>query len=373
MRVTNVVKEKNLVFIYPENKEKCYTIDINTGELKGLNGSPIKRVNITRSDMQNYYRTLKKEKYTYFEEMLCMMFDNYASITAAVTIKEYIKALATADSLTNAKVPFIPWALYRERMLIIADNLKDFIAVAKRIDNGEQINWADWINGLEYREFLKANNIAETTLSYQDWVSIKDYPNIIRFHNHYIYAINHRHSLDALASMIKDIPKLYSIVPINTILNEYYGYCIAIEKEPEKSNNIARDILETYVLYYAKKQEYDANRLKNNYAHHKIAFNFTYGDYTVVIPNHPDDIINEGRDMHHCVGSYVQSVVENKTYIVFIRHKDTPNKCYITAEVDTRGRICQYYLAHDRSITSETDHDFKTQFARHLKDHWYLG
>jgi hypothetical protein len=373
MRVTNVVKEKNLVFIYPENKEKCYTIDINTGELKGLSGSLIKRVNIARSDMQNYYRNLKKENYTYFEEMLCMMFDNYYSSTTSTSIQEYIKALATADSLTNAKVPFIPWALCLDRMLIIADNLKEFIAVAKRIDSGEQVNWSDWYGELEYRKFLKVHNISETELPYEHWSQIEVYPNIIRFYKHYLYAINHRHSLDALANMMKDIHKLYSIAPITTLLNEYYGYCITIGKEPEKSNNIARDILETYALYYAKKQEYDINRLRNNYAQHKVAFNFTYGDYTIVVPNHPDDIINEGRDMHHCVGSYAQSVVENRTYIVFVRHKDTPNKCYITAEVDTHGKLRQYYLAHDRCISSDTDREFRAQFVKHLKDHWHLG
>lgn len=373
MRVTNVVKEKNLVFIYPENKDRCYTIDINTGDLKGLSGGLIKRVNISNGDMRQYFRSLNKETYTYFEEILCMLFDMYYSSTSAARIKEYIKSLATADSLTNAKVPRIEWAVSLDRMFTIADNLKEFIAVAKRIDSGEQISWYDWYGELEYKKFLKAHNIPETALPYQDWSQIRGYPNIIRFYKHYLYAINHRHSLDALANMMRDIQKLCNVTPITTILNEYYGYCIAIEKEPEKSNNIARDILETYALYYAKKQEYDINRLRNNYTQHKVAFNFTYGDYTIIVPNHPDDIVNEGRDMHHCVGSYVQSVIDNKTYIVFIRHKDTPDKCYITAEVDIYGRICQYYLAHDRSISSDTDHDFKTQFAKHLKEHWHLG
>lgn len=373
MTITNVVKEKNLVSIYPENKDKCYIIDINTGEFKGLKGSPIKRVNITNGDMRTYFYNLNRKTYTYFEEVLCMLFDSYYASTTVERIRDHIKSLAAADSLTNAKVPTVEWALNLDRMSIIADNLKEFIAVAKRIDNGEKIGWSDWYNELEYKKFLKTNNITATELPCQEWLAIKDYPNIIRFYKHYLYAINHRHSLDTLANMMKDIQKLYSTTPIKCILNEYYGYCIAIEKEPEKSNNIARDILETYALYYAKKQEYDINRLRNSYAKHRVAFNFTYGDYTVVIPNHPDDIVNEGRDMNHCVGSYVQRVVDNKTYIVFIRHKDTPDKCYITAEVDTYGRICQYYLAHDRSITTATDHDFKRQFAIHLKNHWHLG
>ena len=74
--------------------------------------------------------------------------------------------------------------------------------------------------------------------------------------------------------------------------------------------------------------------------------------------------------MHHCVGSYVNRVVENDCYIVFIRHKDTPDKCYLTCQVYTNGEIGQYYLAYDRRISTAEDRAFKEAFATHLATHW---
>lgn len=71
--------------------------------------------------------------------------------------------------------------------------------------------------------------------------------------------------------------------------------------------------------------------------------------------------------MHHCVGSYRDSVADGKTLIVFIRHKDTPDKCYITAQIDPiNGRIGQYYLAYDQIITKIEDREFKTKLQEWL-------
>ena len=82
------------------------------------------------------------------------------------------------------------------------------------------------------------------------------------------------------------------------------------------------------------------------------------------------ELIVEGNIMHHCVGGYVNRVVEGECYICFVRHKDTPDNCYITCQVYTNGQIGQYFLAHDRYITTEEDKDFKAAFQMHLARVW---
>jgi hypothetical protein len=131
-----------------------------------------------------------------------------------------------------------------------------------------------------------------------------------------------------------------------------------------------REYCETKATYERKKVEYDDKRLRANYEKHKTAFEFSYGDYVVVVPKSGQDIVAEGQNMHHCVGGYVSNVVENSCYIVFIRHKDTPDKCYLTCQVYTNGNIGQYYLAYDRTISTAEDREFKEAFANHLASHW---
>ena len=74
--------------------------------------------------------------------------------------------------------------------------------------------------------------------------------------------------------------------------------------------------------------------------------------------------------MHHCVGSYVNRVLDGDTYICFVRHKDTPDECYITCQVRTDGTINQYFLAYDKRITKDEDREFYTAFQNHLTANW---
>ena len=77
--------------------------------------------------------------------------------------------------------------------------------------------------------------------------------------------------------------------------------------------------------------------------------------------------------MHHCVGSYVNRIATNKTYIVFIRNKKNLNAPYLTAQVSTKGKLQQYYLAYDEEIVNEEDIEFKKAFQNHLNEVWDLG
>jgi hypothetical protein len=153
-------------------------------------------------------------------------------------------------------------------------------------------------------------------------------------------------------------------------LVDYLEICRKMNKTPNEQTNFMREYVETKNEYILRQKEYDNNKLVANYKAKEKAFTFTYGDYSVVVPTCTDDIINEGANMHHCVGGYVGDVVANNTYIVFVRKTNTPNQCYITAQVRLDGRLGQYYLAYDRRINSDEDIEFYNAFAKHLEENW---
>lgn len=59
---------------------------------------------------------------------------------------------------------------------------------------------------------------------------------------------------------------------------------------------------------------------------------FEWGDFFVTLPKDVDDLVREGRTLHHCVASYVERVAEGKTTILFLRQKSDPNTPYVTME-----------------------------------------
>ena len=64
------------------------------------------------------------------------------------------------------------------------------------------------------------------------------------------------------------------------------------------------------------------------------------GDYTILAPEEPDDVKEEGTNLHHCVASYISRIADKQTKILFMRHKQTPEKSLLTLEVRD-GRLLQ--------------------------------
>lgn len=68
----------------------------------------------------------------------------------------------------------------------------------------------------------------------------------------------------------------------------------------------------------------------------KLCKKYEYTDekYTVIVPGGAEDIANEGRYLHHCVGGYAQRHIEGKTVILFMRDARFPNIPLYTIEMD---------------------------------------
>lgn len=58
----------------------------------------------------------------------------------------------------------------------------------------------------------------------------------------------------------------------------------------------------------------------------------TYSGFMVVVPQNLQEILREGRELHHCVGSYVDKVAKGQTTILFVRKANAPDKPYFTME-----------------------------------------
>lgn len=51
-----------------------------------------------------------------------------------------------------------------------------------------------------------------------------------------------------------------------------------------------------------------------------------------------DELISEGKVLHHCVASYAEAVSAGRTAIFFIRKTEAPDKPWFTLELDVKGR-----------------------------------
>lgn len=348
-------KEKNFIIISLDGVNGEYKLDLNTGVYYGLRGNPIKTVNRRIEIYRMFWNTPCTTNLIY---TLRHLFDSGVNLATS----RYLELARIAEKLDAVGVPAKSWNTNQYQFL--EAHLKEFVAWQKAHPD----------ESFDYGEFRAAIIFNEAKKKYGSLLDGVEYDMFRRLNDHITDMT--KEELDAcLYYLIRGKYAEYHGEGWNcwNTLYEYINMCRAMDKKPEKVNNFMREYVETKRTYELKKREYDDNRMRRNYEAKAKAWDFEFGDYRVVLPSSGLDIVDEGKNMHHCVGGYVNRVVNGETFIVFVRRKDTPDKCYITCQVELDGEINQYYLAHDRCISSANDRAFKEAFQAHLNRVWNEG
>ena len=63
-------------------------------------------------------------------------------------------------------------------------------------------------------------------------------------------------------------------------------------------------------------------------------YGFEDDNYIIVVPHCVEDIVNEGKAMHHCVGGYAERHFNGSTVILFLREKERIAKPFVTIEMN---------------------------------------
>ena len=343
-------KEKNLIIFSIDGVKGEYKLDINTGLFYGVKGNPIKTI-----PSGHYLNEIFpwSDETSNLVAVLRSMFANHRNTSV---FRGYTKVLIGADRLDAIGIPRIEYC-HKEWFIYLGDHIKEVAAYYKV--NGE-FDYCTFRQCLEFEEAKKkyGKNLLDG-MTPEMYVGLNQYMNDLTAEEMGVCAY-----YLARGKMWE-----YTHGELGR-LREYIRLCRSMEKTPQKVNNFMREYCETKNLYELRKIEFDNKQIADNYAKHSKAWEFEYGDFTIIIPTCGQDIVTEGERMHHCVGNYVGRVVQNETYIVFVRRKNNIDTPYITCQVHLDGTIGQYFLAYDNYISTDEDRAFYKALAEHLKEVW---
>jgi len=130
-------------------------------------------------------------------------------------------------------------------------------------------------------------------------------------------------------------------VPIGTIISTWKDYLdmalqlhydmteptVAMPKDLQQRHDVAADIVK-HQANEAELQKYKKRRrmLEKKYG-------FSMDGLCILIPKGSEEIVNEGRTLHHCVGGYAQRHIYGTTTILFLRHQKKPGRSFLTIEL----------------------------------------
>lgn len=114
----------------------------------------------------------------------------------------------------------------------------------------------------------------------------------------------------------------------------------------------AGEVLETYP------------HVESIYESVKDKYEYADKEYTVLVPECIEDIILEGENLHHCLGSsdrYWERIERQESYILFLRRSSDIHKAYYTLEIEPDGTVRQKRTMYDRQ---EADIEDATKFLK---------
>ena len=96
----------------------------------------------------------------------------------------------------------------------------------------------------------------------------------------------------------------------------------------------------------------------------RLHADFELDGMVVLCPQSPEDIIQEGQALHHCVGTYVDRVAKQECVILFLRRAAEADKPFYTLEIRNR-KVVQAQTMNHQPPTPEVQR-FLDQWEREV-------
>ena len=155
------------------------------------------------------------------------------------------------------------------------------------------------------------------------------------------------------------------------VVREYADYldlCRKLEFPLSDSVLFPRDLQKAHDRAAAQwKQELDAKMRRDFHAAMesiRLHADFELDGMVVLCPKSPEDIIQEGQALHHCVGTYVDRVAKQECVILFLRRAAEADKPFYTLEIRNR-KVVQAQTMNHQPPTPEVQR-FLDQWEREV-------
>lgn len=146
-------------------------------------------------------------------------------------------------------------------------------------------------------------------------------------------------------------------------LNEEKGF--SYEKYPqdlERSHDIS--VKNFKELGNNDKNSAFIQAIKDNYYTDPIIID----DFVFTVPKDINDLVAEGNNLHHCIGSYTDNIIENCSHIYFMRFKSSPNESYVTLELDPKTKdLVESKENYNKEVSSDEAIKALKKFEKQMK------
>ncbi len=110
--------------------------------------------------------------------------------------------------------------------------------------------------------------------------------------------------------------------------------------------------------------------IENIYREIKEKYEYANRDYVMVVPQDIKDIVNDGRELHHCAASserYFDRINKRECFLLFVRKKAAPDEPWYTVEIQPGGTVRQKRTRFNRQDDEEEVVKFLREWQKAIK------
>lgn len=189
------------------------------------------------------------------------------------------------------------------------------------------------------------------------------------------------YSTKTMINMIPDIKDMFlecktGLFSGSNYPSTYYDYLSMVEKVDDTKHfrpnfdsleEISNMHLAVCSVYNLKREAYKLEAFQKQSDKWK-KFVYEGEELSVIAPEHPGEVANEGIVLHHCVKSYIDRIISGSTNIVFIRKNTELSKPFFTVEISNSGTIEQVHGFGNRNADTEPGlEEFIKKWAKERK------
>ena len=370
VKVTVAVKNKGKnwyckqVAIHGVNSKDCFIKDIEYTWIAGYS------VGWYEQGLQKEPKYYEYGNWGYAEDKY---FDPFAPIVNreyALKFEKYKYSLANEYTYQDYIKYLRIYEQYPQAEYLMKLNLKYYATsktILKLIEKDKQFR--KWLIKNKLEIYLKSYYISTIVTAYKQNKDLDKTQQLELFIKSFSKNEHYREIKELFNGNIEQFFNYITSQQINASLYiDYLNACKYLKlKMQENKNKIPHDFKHWHDIrideYTTAKQKADKEERKAfnlkflNIANKYLSLQHNLKDvYISIIPTSPEDLVYEGKKLHHCVGSmnYDQKIVREESLIFFIRNKNKPNKPFVTLEYSLKNhKILQCYADHNSKPDSK--------------------
>lgn len=154
--------------------------------------------------------------------------------------------------------------------------------------------------------------------------------------------------------------------PMSEQLKEYLDYLSLTEGKEELYPSLLPEAHNRAVKNSKMVLNKDICKKFNTIVADMTKFNYKDENFLIKAPESYIDLVNEGKNLHHCVASYIPMVASGITRVFLLRRVSAPEESFVTVELDNTNTISQIKEKFNQDVEDDEVYKFIDKWVKIL-------